>query len=222
MNSEPETLSTSSDFLDTLMQAAGPLCRPDYWSLSRDRPAASAVVAALLTAEKTAKQQRLTYPAAALIGQWQLCFTAPRRAHFYQQQAMGRGFYLPRLVPAQISFRRAAIATDAHTDSSFDLLIIGNQVQVGSLQLQLTGPARYLGKKNILAFDFTQWQLCAFGRTLYQGELRGGRAQSEQFANQAIGTLPFFAFFLITEDVIAARGRGGGIALWVRQADPIA
>ena len=31
-----------------------------------------------------------------------------------------------------------------------------------------------------------------------------------------IAKLPFFAFFLITENLIAARGRGGGLALWIK------
>jgi len=37
------------------------------------------------------------------------------------------------------------------------------------------------------------------------------------FYDQPIAKLPFFAFFLVTEDFIAARGRGGGLALWVKE-----
>jgi hypothetical protein len=209
MTSNVSPIASTADFLATLTQAANSLHH------KTDRPSAKSVVAALLTAEKTAKQQRLTFPTEALIGQWQLCFTAPRNAHFNQNVARGRGFYVPRIAPAHISFSRMESA-----ESNTSWLAIGNQVQVGSLQLKLTGPARYLGKKNLLAFDFTEWQLTAFGRRLYGGEFRGGRAKAENFANQPIAQLPFFAFFLITEEFIAARGRGGGVALWVRREEP--
>ena len=61
-------------------------------------------------------------------------------------------------------------------------------------------------------------QLRLFGRAVYSGEFRGGKATATDFSAQSIRTLPFFAFFLVTEDFIAARGRGGGLALWVKSA----
>ncbi|MBE9256152.1 hypothetical protein IQ228_01760, partial [Dolichospermum sp. LEGE 00246] len=39
----------------------------------------------------------------------------------------------------------------------------------------------------------------------------------KDFNEQPIAKLAFFAFFLVTEDMIAARGRGGGLALWIRE-----
>jgi hypothetical protein len=95
-------------------------------------------------------------------------------------------------------------------------LEIGNSLQCGSLLFKLTGPARYLGKKNLLAFDFTQMQLRLFGRAVYSGKFRSRKANATDFSAQSITTLPFFAFFLITEDLIAARRRGGGLALWAK------
>ena len=94
---------------------------------------------------------------------------------------------------------------------------IGNQVQLGSLVLQLTGPAQYLGKKNLLAFDFIQMQISLFGRVLVNKQIRSGKGQNEDFYDQSIAKLPFFAFFLVTADFIAARGRGGGLAVWIRE-----
>lgn len=116
------------------------------------------------------------------------------------------------MVKILISFN-ATIEPDINTGE------ISNQVQFGSLVLQLTGPAKYLGKKNILAFDFNQMYLRLFGRTIYQQQIRSGKGQSEDFYNQPIAKLPFFAFFLVNADLIAARGRGGGLALWVRERD---
>ena len=185
---------------------------PDYQDVLKgvalgDRPQPQRVVDALLQAEKAAKQQRLSYPLEKLLGEWQLCFsTGTRKLKQRGGIALGRGFYLPRLTPAAIGFRTS--------DSS--LLQITNQIQVGGLSLKLTGSAKYLNKKNLLAFDFTQVQIGVFDRALYTGGFRSGKTKSEPFADQPIAKLPFFAFFWVTDDLIAARGRGGGLAIWVR------
>jgi len=60
-------------------------------------------------------------------------------------------------------------------------------------------------------------QLCLFGRAVYNQEFRGGKASAMDFYHQPIAKLPFFAFFLVTEDLIAARGCGSGLALWVKK-----
>lgn len=180
------------DFMSTLTDAV---------SQKRDRPSASAVVLALLQAEKAAKQQRIVYPLESLLGTWQLRFTAPR-THFQNGKALGKGLYIPQIAPAQISFFNQ------------DKLSISNQIQLGFLLFKLIGSAKYLGKKNLLAFDFTQMQISLFGRIIYNGNRT--KSNTINFAEQPIAKLPFFAFFLVTEDFIAARGRGGGIAIWVK------
>ena len=198
--------TTSPAFAAILTQAAA-----NFQGEAGDRPTGRAVVTALLQAEKAAKQQRLAYPLESLLGRWQLCFTAPRQAHQRGDTVLGRGWYIPKIARAHISFN----ATTPTPEQILDRGEIGSQLQFGSLLLQLTGPLQYSGKKNLLAFDFTQMQLSLFGRTIYRGGLRGG-AQAEDFYSQSVAKLPFFAFFLVTEEFIAARGRGGGIALWVR------
>lgn len=82
--------------------------------------------------------------------------------------------------------------------------------------MKLTGPIKYLGKKNLLAFDFTQMQISLFNWMFVNKQIRSGKVESGNFDNQPIAKLPFFAFFLITENLIAARGRGGGLALWIK------
>jgi len=202
------TSTTSPDFVATLSKAVVALR-----NRTGDRPSAKEVVNALLQAEKAAKEQRLVYPLESLLGDWRLCFTAPRQAHLKGGMALGKGFYVPQIAPAQISF-----STPASTSGqSPGRLEIGNQIQFGSLLFKLTGPAQYLGKKNLLAFDFTYMQLLLFGRAVYSGKFRSGKATAKDFYNQPIAKLPFFAFFLVTEDFIAARGRGGGLALWVKE-----
>ncbi len=58
----------------------------------------------------------------------------------------------------------------------------------------------------------------SINRVVYNQPIRSGKVESEDFYNQPIAKLPFFAFFLVTENFIAARGRGGGLAIWVKEA----
>lgn len=202
------TSTNTDNFVSILAQAA-----TAYREKNHQLPTTEAIVNALLAAETTAKQQRLNYNFASLVGQWRLCFaTGTKKAQERGGIILGQGWYVPKLVKILISFN-ATIEPDINTGE------ISNQVQFGSLVLQLTGPAKYLGKKNILAFDFNQMYLRLFGRTIYQQQIRSGKGQSEDFYNQPIAKLPFFAFFLVNADLIAARGRGGGLALWVRERD---
>ncbi len=200
--------STPHNFLTDLEQVA-----TAFRGESKTRPNASVVVDALLQAEKTAKQQRIAYPYESLLGKWRLCFaTGTRKVRERGGIVLGKGFYIPKLFPAYISFSIPELANLAANQGE-----ISNQIQLGTLLLKLTGPAQYLGKKNLLAFDFTQMQISLFGRTIYNGKIRSGKNQDNNFYEQSIAKLPFFAFFLITENFIAARGRGGGLALWIRE-----
>lgn len=180
-----------------------------YRENDRSRPAPELVVQALLEAEKAAKKQRTLYSFDQLFGQWRLCFaTGTRKAQNRAGIVLGKGFYVPKIAPAHIGFAPGA---------SDDRGEITNQVQAGFFTLKLTGLTQYSGKKNLLAFDFTQMQIRVFDRTLYSGGIRGGQKKEAAFYEKSISTLPFFAFFLVTDDFIAARGRGGGLALWIKE-----
>ncbi len=175
-------------------------------------PPSAQVVEALLSAEKAAKQTHLAYALTDLSGTWRLCFTAPRNAHFKGGVALGKGWYVPQFVPAYISF----IPSSSAPSSANATGEIGNQLSLGTFQIKFTGPCRYPGKKNLLVFDFTQLQIRLFGQTLFKSNVRGGKSQDYNFDAQPTSKLPFFAFFLVTKDLVAARGRGGGLAIWVR------
>jgi hypothetical protein len=95
--------TTEPDFVATLSKAAA-----HDRDRRGDRPSAKEVVNALLQAEKAAKQQRLTYPLESLLGDWRLCFTAPLKADLKGGMALGKGFYMPQMAPAQISFNTGA------------------------------------------------------------------------------------------------------------------
>ena len=201
-------LTAPSDFLPILAAATA-----SWQQRTHPRPSAATVKQALLQAEKVTKQQRLTYSLPQLIGNWRLCFvTGTRKVRQRNGIQLGNGFYLPAIGTAQLSFHPLLTWPDA--------LTIGNQVQLGQLRLKLTGPARYVGKKNLIAFDFTQIQINLGAWTIYQGSMRGGKVQAESLAQPAIAKLPFFSFFLVTDQFIAARGRGGGLALWVTETQP--
>ncbi|MDZ8050907.1 MAG: hypothetical protein RMX68_023395 [Aulosira sp. ZfuVER01] len=200
------TSTATPDFLQALSQATAA-----YRGEGGKLPTASLLVDALLAAEKTAKQERLAYNFESLVGKWRLCFaTGTRKVRKRGGIVLGKGLYMPKFAAAHISF-------NASSEEDLGRGEITNQVQVGSVLVKLTGPAKYLDKKNLLAFDFTQMQISLFSRVVYNGQIRSGQVQNGDFYSQPIAKLPFFAFFLVTKDFIAARGRGGGLALWIRE-----
>ncbi|MEO1210701.1 MAG: hypothetical protein AAFX78_14290 [Cyanobacteria bacterium J06638_20] len=208
-----QNAGSSESYVDSLQQAA--LAFRQRVSNSpaprASRPAPEAVTAALLQAETTAKRQRLTLPFQSLQGDWRLCFTTGVQKRKSGGVKLRSGFYLPPMVPASIAFF-------PDNDSS-DLGTINNQIALAGTRLKLSGRCRYPGKKNLVAFDFMEIEVRTLGVPLYRGLLPGGAAKLEGFAEQAIAQLPFFAFFAATPDYIAARGRGGGLALWVKVQD---
>ncbi|MDH6055955.1 hypothetical protein [Umezakia ovalisporum] len=195
-----------ADFTSTLSEAAAAYCRK-----GGVLPTGETMVNALLQAEKASQQQGLSYPLESLVGKWQLCFaTGTKKARKRAGTLLGKGLYLPKFLAVHISFS-GTLEQDSGKGE------IGNQVQLGPVLLQLTGPAKYLGKKNLLAFDFNYMVLRLFGSMVYNKSIRSGEGQTHNFYDESIAKLPFFVFFLVTEDLIAARGRGGGLALWIRE-----
>jgi len=88
-------------------------------------------------------------------------------------------------------------------------LLISNAVSLGGLELRFRGVARLLGPRPLLQFSFDRLQLSLAGRVLLQRPLPAPPPRRE----------PFFA--LIARDPsgwLAARGRGGGLALWRQSA----
>ncbi len=84
-------------------------------------------------------------------------------------------------------------------------LSLSNAVTLGPLELRFRGVGRLLGSRPLLQFSFQELQLSLGGRVLLR------RALPEPARQR----LPFFA--LIARDPsgwLAARGRGGGLALW--------
>lgn len=176
---------------DLLLQAVHPQADP---------PAAAALTQALLETEKATKRQRQPIEAQTLVGTWRLRFTAPQKPRLKDGQPTQRGFYIPQLIRAEIGFT----PQDSPTP-----LAIHNQLTLGRSQIHFSGNARLANKNNILTFEFTHLRISIAGLNLYHGQISAAK-----LAEQGSSQFPFFVFFAATDSYIAARGRGGGLALW--------
>jgi hypothetical protein len=196
--------SSSTDFATILTQAR---------SLSRHD--ARSMVSALQQAETTARREKLAISFLDLAGEWRLCFaTGASKSPQKLGIKLGKGYYLPKFVFASISFIPDPESTTIGT--------VTNQLKVGGFELKFTGPCSYPGKKNLLIFDLTQIQIKLLGRTVYQGKFQRKKTDSiDANLPKSIAKMPFFAFFWASPTGIAARGRGGGLAIWVRDEDRV-
>ena len=166
------------------------------------------VVTALLTAEKEAKKQKINYSFQQLLGTWQLCFiTGTKKTRKRAGIVLGAGRYLPRLIKITITYKK-----DKNAESNRGT--VENCVDLKLLKLSLTGPVKFLSPQNILAFDFTRMHLELLGITLYNGYIRSGAVKEASFYTDSIKKQAFFTYFFVDKFAIAARGRGGGLALW--------
>jgi hypothetical protein len=198
-------MNTLSTEFATILTQAGSSSRPDAKSMN----------IALQQAETTARREKLAIPFADLAGEWRLCFaTGASKSPQKLGIKLGKGYYVPKFVFASISFTPDLESTTVG--------MIANQLQVGGLGIKFTGPCCYPGKKNLLMFDFTQIQINLLGRQVYQGKIRGGKTEAlKDTLPKSIVKMPFFAFFWASPTGIAARGRGGGLAIWVRNEDEV-
>lgn len=173
------------------------------------RPTAAATMMALLQTEEAIRQTRTQFIESDLLGNWRLHFVSAGKVNLSSKRL--RGFFLPSFLPAQIGFQRSDMNDSAP-------LSVTNQITIGLIQLKFTGPARLESKKNLLGFDFTRLEIILLGQRVYEGAVPSSR-KNQKFQDISIGKLPFFAFFTVTDSFIAARGRGGGLALWVKQSE---
>ncbi|MGQ9865932.1 MAG: hypothetical protein ACUVSQ_06555 [Pseudanabaenaceae cyanobacterium] len=166
----------------------------------RARPHPHELCTLVQQAEKQRDRQPLVYE--RFIGTWRLLWVANARKRRGRGIQMGAGQYLPAWLHITLTY------TPTHR--------LENRVQLGPLSLTLSGPVCCAAAPNILAFDFTEWHLQWGHRTLYQGTMRGGPAAEAQFPAKPLREKAFFVYFYVGTEAIAARGRGGGLALWHR------
>lgn len=178
------------------------------------KPNSKTVVEALLTAEKNTHKNQQKYEFNQLIGSWRLHFmTGTKNSRQKFGNLIGAGFYLPPFIQVNISY-----SPQENSESQTEIRgKVENQVKVGLVQFAVTGPTKFIPKKNILGFDFTHLSLSILGKKAYQTDIRSGTKSEEDFYSTNIKQQAFFSYFLVTEEFIAARGRGGGLALWKKQ-----
>ena len=175
---------------------------------SSDLPEPSRLVTALLEQEKASKKGKISYSFADLIGCWKLRFiTGTKKTRKKAGIVLGSGRYIPRLIKIQIVYQGDRLNTGRVT----------NSVNTAGVSFSLTGPIKFILAKNILAFDFTTIKITVFGIPIYNGYLKNGREKEAEFERQSLKHQAFFSYFFISDNAIAARGRGGGLALWTRE-----
>ncbi len=175
-------------------------------------PTSEAVVEGLIEAEKAAKQTKTTYSYSQLLGNWRLGFiTGTKKTRKRAGVVLGAGKFVPKLVKIQLSY--------SQLETSEEKGHVENSVEFGLLKIVLTGPVLFWSKKNILAFDFTKMQLFLSKLKFYEGYIRGRKDREDSFYKQTLKQQAFFSYFLIQDSYIAARGRGGGLALWVKSKE---
>lgn len=186
-----------------------------YLQQEGEAPAAADVVVALLAAEKHSKRAKQRYHYEQLLGAWRLGFVSGTQKVRPQLgtkpvKKPGKGRFLPRrLLNIEIAYGAAGGS----------LGTVENAVTAGPVQLRLTGPTRFWPKTNSLGFDFTHVQAKLGPLTVYEGAVRGGLGRNRTFKTQSLKDQAFFTFFRMEPSYIAARGKGGGLALWLRSRD---
>jgi hypothetical protein len=154
------------------------------------------VFAALRTLEKAKELQLSEWP--EIVGgpgkRWELVFTTgtAKVREAMKGQGDGGGNYFPLT---------AAQRWDASKSE------IENGVYLGLLAA-LTFKGKYACQGSKLSFDFDTLKL-RLGPLKFEFKLKDKIVDYRFSAKD-----PFFVFFFVDEDIIAARGRGGGIAFW--------
>ncbi len=181
---------------------------------TKNRPSADQLLAILVQLEKDAKRERKTYSFDRLLGTWRLTFiTGTKKAQKQAGVALGKGRYLPKWLGISIAY---TAEDNQNFGSDWQRGKVVNRVKFGLLNLEVSGSIKYQEQKRLLGFDFTHVNGKMGGLQVYDGDMRGGSAAVAKFHETSIAKQPFFSYFYVDQNVIAARGRGGGIALWTR------
>ncbi|WP_043696431.1 hypothetical protein [Synechococcus sp. KORDI-49] len=149
----------------------------------------------LLALERQCRRSGSGITMASLIGTWRLRATWSRD-----------GTPAPAASAALLRGLGAClILSGEETDGA---LRIANQVNLGSLRLRFDGEAELTGRRPLLMFSFRSVRLSLGTLTLFERGLPQPDARR----------MPFFALIGLDREQgrLSARGRGGGLALWMR------
>lgn len=169
------------------------------------------VIHALLTLEKTFKKETPSAIADDFSGSWQLRFVGGKQTLNSATQNAKNGKRLPPWLNIQLTYSQMLRGSGAQIPDRGHL---SNRVQIGPFVLELRGPWKYIPKTQIIAFDFLFLRFNILKRSVLDIPIRGGEAAEASFWDQPLKEQAFFRYFWVTPDAIAARGKGGGLALW--------
>jgi len=180
----------------------------------KSRPKPAEIVTALVNLEKAGKKGQETVSYQQLVGTWRLWFiTGTKKTRQRAGIMLGSGRYLPPGIRINLSYSPNLEVSLTNGEAGQ----VKNSVHLAGITVTLSGPTKFFPNQKLLAFDFTQLTIQLFGKTLYSGTIRGGQNRTKIFYQQPIKQQAFFRYFLIEENLIAARGRGGGLAIWRRE-----
>ena len=199
----------------------------NYLQQGGKKPDSQSVVAALLAAEKQNRKEKIQYAYDDLIGSWRLGFVSGTKTVSSGSGASptkkpGKGRFLPSFLKVEIAYKERNCDEAQHLDQQKAVepnvrsSLVENSVTIGPLQLSLSGPTLFKPKPNALAFDFTKIAVSLGRWRPYKGDIRGGDKSAQAFESRSLKDQAFFTFFLVEDNYIAARGKGGGLALWTR------
>ncbi|BAQ62441.1 hypothetical protein GM3708_2847 [Geminocystis sp. NIES-3708] len=172
-------------------------------------PKSKVLVEALLAAEKDSHKHKTQYQFEQLIGDWQLHFiTGTKNSQKKLGNFLGSGFYLPSIFQVIISYSSSENLEQNNRGR------IANILKFGLVKFIIDGPSKFVLKKNIMAFDFTYLKMFILGTKTYEMNIRNGKNSEAKFYETNTNHQAFFSYFYVSENAIAARGRGGGLALW--------
>ena len=162
-------------------------------SMIHDVPTDSDVV---LELEQQARRQGTGLAAEDLDGFWQLNQTWSREGTASSSFSIG-----------VLRALKACLVLENQSDG----LAITNQVSLGPFRLQFDGIASLKGRQPLLRFSFTSVRLQVGSLTLLNQSLPEPTKQRQ----------PFFALIALGDkrNWLCARGRGGGLAVWIRSPD---
>lgn len=181
---------------------------------NKNKPSSNSLVEALILAEKNNHKNKIKYEFKQLIGTWRLYFiTGIKSSRQKFPNLIGSGFYLPSFIKITITYKQNHGTSDNNNQGTIE-----NKVQVGLVNLSVTGPTKYIEKKNILAFDFTHLTMSILGVKIYATDIRGGQKSHDQFYQDSVKKQAFFSYFYVDNNLIIARGREGGLALWKKES----
>lgn len=150
----------------------------------------------LLEQERRCRRQGSGLTTADLVGCWRL------------ERIWTKGSREPASVAAALLRGLAArlrLSADSADPQGGDLRL-ANSVRLGALELRFEGAGRLEGRRPLLVFGFERMLLLLGGRVLID------RALPQPDPRRR----PFFALIAAERPLwLAARGRGGGLALWL-------